>query len=460
MYKTLTVLGLLAAGASRPAHAQLAFAPPAITTSPSGYSYGGEKGAASADFNGDGRADIVVSHWCGSQCNNYLQVFLTTATGTLPTPISLPAGLNPQRVIAADVTGDAKPDILQVYASGPVTLYVNQGTGSFVGEDVPVPDTQYMNTNDLQAADFNGDGRLDLLATTTQGVVVLLNTGLTGKSRFAPATSAAVANYANGLQAADLNGDGRADFVHINNPAANHVGCTVKLNNGTGTAFASGLSFTSATPPALGDVDGDGKPDIVVGLPTGAVLYRNLGGGTFGAAVPLGFTLKGEPVLADLDQDGRLDLVASTGSDNGLAVYRNLGAGTFALATTVSAGFFVYHLAVGDANADGRPDVFFAGYSSVGVALNATALAARAPQAQPVALSPNPATDVAYLHLPTPALPAQVALYNTLGQLARRSTLTTAAGGALSVRGLGAGLYTVRVQDARSQWWSARLLVR
>jgi Big-like domain-containing protein/VCBS repeat protein/FG-GAP repeat protein len=171
---------------------------------------------------------------------------------------------------------------------------------------------------------------------------------------------------------ADLNGDGKPDIV-MTNFLSNTVG--VLLGNGDGT-FQSAVTYHAGDTPsavAIADVNGDGKPDLIVGAsPSGwggkgqiAVLLGN-GDGTFQS--PVTYKSAGEitdVAVADLNGDGKPDLiVASYGSS--VSVLLNEGNGTFGKEVTL--GFCGVSVAVGDVNGDGIPDIVAAG-CGVNVAL-------------------------------------------------------------------------------------------
>ena len=221
--------------------------------------------------------------------------------------------------------------------------------------------------------DWDGDGDLDLFVASSSGLTVWENIG----TRFTPDFKDRSAHFAGlnplvstSIAVGDWNGDGRADLV---------------LGGGDGILrfIASDGSFTSAGPaaaaftldtsstqasPALGDFTGDGRADLLVLLAGGAVrLYPNLGGaGAFSPAAVVEDYL-GEPVsqgvslgCGDIDGDGRLDVVASD-LDGRLWEYHRLASGEgFALTSKVWAGAgngFAPRLAIGLADLDGDGDL-------------------------------------------------------------------------------------------------------
>jgi len=245
---------------------------------------------------------------------------------------------------------------------------------------------------DVVVADVNGDGRPDLLmANCTTCVRSSIGVFLgNGDGTFQP-----VVNYdsggtaANALAVADLNGDGKPDIAVTNLclPGGIRGPCTggytnyvtVLLGNGDGT-FQSAVNYTSGgsrpNSVAIGDINGDGKPDLLVSntYPSGsvAVLLGN-GDGTFQEVVnyDAGGVDAGSIAVADVDGDGKLDVVvvnhAQIDSDlgNGVGLLTGNGDGTLQPAVTYGARPYTSSaVAVADVSADGRPDLVVASWSS------------------------------------------------------------------------------------------------
>ena len=290
------------------------------------------------------------------------------ATFVDETAARLPAVWAATRSIAVgDIDGDADLDIV-CGNLGLERLYLNDGTGSFADGTLSHLPSIYDNTTCLALGDVDGDGDLDLVTGNYQEQNRLyLNSG-TGA--FTDATA--------GSMPADLDRTKALVFLGRDLVFGN-AGQSRYYQAGPGgfvdvTASRLPALWLWTNALALGDVDGDGDSDLVLGNSGGQLggfesnhLYLNNGFGSFSDAsasqLPAILNDTAALALGDVDGDGDADL-ASGCPDGRNRLHLNDGAGTFAEATVgpLSAGFGGSALATGDVDRDGDLDLVVGGY--------------------------------------------------------------------------------------------------
>ena len=222
------------------------------------------RGLALADLNGDGKLDIAVAATGVSA----LQVFFQGATGTFGSPVALPVGGEPTGVAAGDLTGSGRVDLAVATENGTLSVLLHAAApGSFL------PSVNYAAGTypaAVQIADLNGDGHPDVVvADYTGGLLVFLQTGA-GDGTLQPAVRYSARDYGScSVAVGDLNGDGLNDVVVANAGAPGYPGSVaVFLQNPSapGTLGAATLyaGYWGPQSVALGDLNGDGLPDIAV----------------------------------------------------------------------------------------------------------------------------------------------------------------------------------------------------
>jgi hypothetical protein len=229
---------------------------------------------AIGDFNGDGHLDWAVSN--GGDSSIWIYLGKGDGTANLPTIIPL-TGLGPVWLTAVDLRGNGMLDLVVAEAdSGTVGVLLGNGDGTFQTEvEYTVPNPPLF----VLGGDFNVDGKLDIavgmIGSTATGPVAVLPGDGQGHLGAALYTAAAQPSVGAWLATADLNGDGKPDLVVVDpDDLLPHGGAQVYLNNGNGTFTPGQLFFANgslgAGPPeqalsvALADLNGDGCPDAVV----------------------------------------------------------------------------------------------------------------------------------------------------------------------------------------------------
>ncbi len=253
--------------------------------------------------------------------------------------------------VKTDLNADGKLDVI-AGAGATFNVYLNNGDGTFL-DPQPISLPADATGLGMAIADFNGDGHPDLVVTCSAATGGFYFVRGAGGSSFLPAVRYSVAaSYPVVAAAGDVNGDGKADVV-----VADSGVLTVRFGNGDGTfgAESAASTLTNVTALALADLNGDGKMDIVV---TGDEGVRVI----FDYAYPVNTTLNlsapSKPIdlrVADIDEDGHLDI--ATSDDIDVRFYKGHGTSVFDPWVTIPAGPKPEHLDVADFDGDGHLDI-------------------------------------------------------------------------------------------------------
>jgi hypothetical protein len=289
----------------------------------------------------------------------------------------LNVGLAPNSVVSADFNGDGFADLAvtnsSIFVMGQLTIYLNNGDGTFRQSQ---QFTVGLGTASIAVVgDFNGDGHPDIavLLQKEQQVLIFLNNGqglftqqATTLSTGASPLSIAVGNF---------RGKGKQDLVVANSGDAS---LSVFFSNGDGT-FTTGPTISTPSLPSgvtTGDVDNDGFDDIIATfcLANQVAVFRNNQSGNFsllGNPYTVG-TFPTGVVVGDFNGDGFIDLAVANTMSNNVSVLLNRGVaspGFFRTAVNFSVEFAPIALTVADFNDDGFPDIAVANEASSTVSL-------------------------------------------------------------------------------------------
>ena len=355
-----------------------------------------------ADLNGDGNGDLVIVNGNnGGTPSSQIFVLLGNPDGTFQTaiPYTVPGNASISAVID-DVNGDGKLDIVASSDNGQISVFTGKGDGSFnSAQSFAAPTPVYPGSTatpstaltNLITANLRGGGKKDIIASNG---LVLLNDG---SGNFTAASSAAFppitsnSSFGPNLATGDLNKDGKLDLVvSLGGSVLTYLG------KGDGT-FSPGAAYATVNTDGfvtVSDLDGDSNPDIYIGEANGGFYFGddiNLsyalmgnGDGTFQGAPTIPGTYTGAN-LGDVNGDGTPDLITNaTGQSNQtlptFTVQLGTGKGTFTSGSTITApasfigitsaltspvtitnantvGATSY--AVADVNGDGKADLVF-----------------------------------------------------------------------------------------------------
>jgi FG-GAP-like repeat/FG-GAP repeat len=313
-------------------------------------------GIAAVALAGSGTADMVVSNFG----NGTASVFMHDPAnpGKYLAATTLTTGGQPNQVVSADINGDGKPDLvfadLSTNGNAVVLLQNATTTGTFAAPlNLPTGGM----TASVAVGDLNGDGKPDIVATTfdingNNGQVVIFFQNAASPGTFAAGVTFPAGAQPQAVRIMDVNGDGLPDLVVANRgPGTDGTGApgvSVLLQDPAHPgSFLAPVNYSTpwgAIDVAVGDLNGDGKPDLVVAsigpAPNGAVsvlLQSTTAPGTFGTASSYpGFGQPLSVAIADLNGDGHPDIAVADGYSATVMLQNASQPGTFSNAMVVN----------------------------------------------------------------------------------------------------------------------------
>ena len=311
--------------------------------------------------------------------------FITTFIGSnafdaysFATKADYVSGNAPYGISVSDLDGDSKPDLaLTNSGSNTISIYRNISTSGSVSFAPNVDFASGIAPCNISVSDLNGDGKPDLVVTNnnSNSVSAYLNTSTMGTVSFDPKVDFATGSGPSSLSIADLDGDGRPDLAIINTSSSS-ISLLRNTCIGGVLSFASKFDITIGSFPisiSTGDLDGDGKPELVVPDMFNSkvsVLRNTSTTGFLSFASKVDFATGFSPdmiSIGDLDSDGKSDLAVINAGSNTTSILRNMSTiGTLAFATKVdlATGSSPYDISIGDLDGDGKPDLAILNYDS------------------------------------------------------------------------------------------------
>jgi FG-GAP-like repeat/PASTA domain len=315
--------------------------------------------------------------------------FPAAATTTLGVAASSPAsapsfaatrsfrvGRDPESVAIGDLNGDRKLDLAVANADGPsVSVLVNRGDGSFRAARNFATGSEHDVPLSVAIGNLTPDRKPDLAIANSaphgRGIIVLTNKG---GGRFRAERRFVTAAEPQAVAIGELNGDGKPDLVAVSHDDA---AVSVLLNKGGGR-FAAKVDYRTGAGPgsvAIGDLTGDHKPDLVTSnenVRTVSVLV-NKGDGTFESKRDIRTGRVPTAVaIGDLNADGKPDVAAVNNWSGTISVFTNRGEGNFEPRRAFPTSRSPDAVTIADLNGDRRPDLANIGYirNSISVLVN------------------------------------------------------------------------------------------
>ncbi len=395
------------------------------------------------DFNRDGNLDIAVANEVGPPCCGSVSIFLGDGKGGFSGPTNFASGDSPFSIAVGDFNEDGKLDLAVAHVAGStgVSIMLGNGDGTFQ-PPMSLNSPNFGSPFSVAVADVNGDHHADVIATNDSDAGIDVWTGHGDGTFSAPSSFPAGGMQPNFLTVADVNGDGHPDVVDVNRDANGAKQVSTLLGDGLG-GFGPPMTMTIESSVdtqtlAIGDLNGDGHPDLVVAdfRASNSHIFVLLGNGLGGFSAPTAFAAPNDdqfPVIGDFNGDGKPDVAVI--SSNAAAAAVMLGDGMGGLGKpeifpthppgTIAPSF---GMAVGDFNKDGKPDIALSarGSNDLAILLNqgigyprprgATPTRASLVPAYQACTSPN-STHGAPLSHPSCAPPVQSSSFLTLGTL-------------------------------------------
>jgi hypothetical protein len=324
----------------------------------------------SSDLNDDGKPELIMANALGNSIS-ILKNSSSVGNVLFENKVDLPVGSDPKYVAIGDLDGDGKPDLVTVnFNSGNAsTLSVlrNTGTGGAVSFGTRTDIATGNGTLGLGMADINGDGKPDLIVTSGNSgfFSILLNTTVGTTISFAPKQDFTLFSHPNNLVAADVDKDGRTDIITSNFSDGN---VSVYRNTSTGgmLSLASRLDYSTGSfsgDVSAGDLDLDGRLDLIVRNNSQfSFLKNNSTPGSISFSSPQNFALNAtNSSIGDLNGDGKPDLCTGQALSGNISIFENTTTtpGNINLGANVDfkTGNYDTFVTIGDLDGDGKPEI-------------------------------------------------------------------------------------------------------
>jgi hypothetical protein len=327
-----------------------------------------DEGFGAADVDGDGDFDLAA----GTGESKRVEWYRNPGDGS-PDWEAFPLGdvsdfVYPDRFAVADLNGDEKPDVVGTEENGTGsdadTAWWEQPADPTSPDWVRHPVVTQGTTNSLDLADLDGDDDVDLVTGEHRGALAVTVFENDGAGSFTAHPVDDGKESHEGTRLFDLDDDGDLDIVSIAYDAPEQIhlwrndsGTTVPFRHVTLDSDLAGFLDCKA----VGDLDGDDLPDVIIGTDTQLVWYRAPDWDRAQIAPGQNFTT--DMQVGDVDADGDLDIVVPEYDDGVIEWFRNprIGGGTWS-AVPIGDGVTAHDVEVADMNGDTKLDVVIRGH--------------------------------------------------------------------------------------------------
>lgn len=327
-----------------------------------------------SDIDGDGKPDLVTSN----ANSRTISVFLNTSskgTVSFEPRLDFSTGSLPSTLCISDLDGDGKPDVAVInYATSTVSVFRNTGSIGTISFAPKVTITAVSLSTSMAIGDLDGDGKPDMAITSYSNSIVSVfrNTGNKGTISFAEKVDFQTDTTPRFIALGDLDGDRKLDIItsHAN---TNTVSALLNTSDSGSVNFATRVDYPLSLGPddiVIGDLDGDDRLDLAVShsdtyVSTNKVsVIKNTSSiGSISFSAELEYIVDQGPkslAIGDIDGDGRPDLVTANSSSSNVSILRNKSSvDTIRFDSRINrtASPIPYSVAVCDIDGDGKPDI-------------------------------------------------------------------------------------------------------